>query len=50
MADFNDNQLREPGDSFIPNTALILYTAAGVAVDTTLSDASGYYEFTIGGW
>ena len=44
--DFNDNQLREPGDSFIPNTALILYTAAGVAVDTTLSDASGYYEFT----
>ncbi|MBK8829123.1 MAG: hypothetical protein IPO26_21285 [Saprospiraceae bacterium] len=44
--DFNDNQLREPGDSFIPNTALILYTEAGVAVDTTLSDASGYYEFT----
>ena len=44
--DFNDNQLREPGDSFIPNTALVLYTEAGVAVDTTLSDANGYYEFT----
>lgn len=44
--DFNNNQLRDPGEGVLANVAVVLYSQAGLPVDTVVTDAAGNYAFT----
>lgn len=43
--DFNNNQLRDPGEGVLTNVTVVLYSEAGLPIDTVTTDAVGNYAF-----
>ncbi len=44
--DLNKNGIQDSGEPGVPGITVTLYNQAGTAIDTILTNASGYYSFT----